>query len=135
MQNLMIGEVSRLTGVKISTISYYEGAGMLPPTLRSESNRRIYDGTALKRIAFIRHARNLGFSMSDIKALIALQDNPGQSCKQADTIARARLAEVAMSIRHLQSLQAELQVMIGFGCRQRVSKCRVIEGLIGSSPA
>ena len=71
-------------------------------------------------------------SDADIKALIALQDNPDQSCKQADTIARARLAEVELRIRHLQSLQAELQAMIGRGCRQRVSKCRVIEGLIGS---
>lgn len=133
MQNLMIGEVSRLTGVKVPTIRYYEGAGMLPAARRSESNRRIYDDKALKRIAFIRHARNLGFSMGDIKALIALQDNPDQSCKQADTIARARLAEVELRIRHLQSLQAELQAMIGRGCRQRVSKCRVIEGLIGSS--
>jgi DNA-binding transcriptional MerR regulator len=132
MQNLMIGEVSRLTGVKVPTIRYYEGAGMLPRAQRSESNRRIYDDKALKRIAFIRHARNLGFSMSDIKALIALQDNPAQSCKQADTIARARIAEVELRIRHLQSLQAELQAMIGRGCRQRVSKCRVIEGLIGS---
>jgi DNA-binding transcriptional MerR regulator len=132
MQNLMIGEVSRLTGVKVPTIRYYEGAGMLPAARRSDSNRRIYDDKALKRIAFIRHARNLGFSMGDIKALIALQDNPDQSCKQADTIARARLAEVELRIRHLQSLQAELQAMIGRGCRQRVSKCRVIEGLIGS---
>ncbi|MBN9049012.1 MAG: helix-turn-helix domain-containing protein [Rhizobiales bacterium] len=132
MQNLMIGEVSRLTGVKVPTIRYYEGAGMLPAARRSDSNRRIYDHKALKRIAFIRHARNLGFSMGDIKALIALQDNPDQSCKQADTIARARLAEVELRIRHLQSLQAELQAMIGRGCRQRVSKCRVIEGLIGS---
>lgn len=132
MQNLMIGEVSRLTGVKVPTIRYYEGAGMLPAARRSDSNRRIYDDKALNRIAFIRHARNLGFSMGDIKALIALQDNPDQSCKQADTIARARLAEVELRIRHLQSLQAELQAMIGRGCRQRVSKCRVIEGLIGS---
>lgn len=132
MQNLMIGEVSRLTGVKVPTIRYYEGAGMLPAARRSDSNRRIYDDKALKRIAFIRHARNLGFSMSDIKALIALQDNPDQSCKQADTIARARLAEVELRIRHLQSLQGELQAMIGRGCRQRVSKCRVIEGLIGA---
>lgn len=132
MQNLMIGEVSRLTGVKVPTIRYYEGAGMLPAARRSDSNRRIYDDKALNRIAFIRHARNLGFSMGDIKALIALQDNPDQSCKQADTIARARLAEVELRIRHLQSLQAELQAMIGRGCRRRVSKCRVIEGLIGS---
>lgn len=133
MHELLIGEVSSLTGVKIPTIRYYEGAGMLPPARRSDGNRRLYDEKALKRIAFIRHARNLGFSMSDIKTLIALQDNPAQSCKQADTIARARLAEVEVRIRHLQGLKAELQSMIGRGCRQRVSKCRVIERLIGTS--
>jgi len=133
MQNLMIGEVSRLTGVKVPTIRYYEGAGMLPAARRSESNRRIYDDKAVKRIAFIRHARNLGFSMSDIKALIALQDNPAQSCRRADAIARARLAEIELRIRHLQSLRAELQSMIGRGCRQRVSQCRVIEGLVGAT--
>jgi DNA-binding transcriptional MerR regulator len=132
MQELLIGEVSNRTGVKVPTIRYYEGAGMLPPARRSNSNRRLYDQKALKRIAFIRHARNLGFSMSDIKTLIALQDNPSQSCKQADTIARARLAEVEVRIKHLLSLKAELKSMIGRGCRQRVSKCRVIERLIGA---
>lgn len=133
MDELLIGAVSKLTGVKVPTIRYYEGAGMLPPARRSAGNRRLYDEKALKRIAFIRHARNLGFSMSDIKTLIALQDNPAQSCKQADTIARTRLAEVEVRIRHLQSLKSELQSMIGRGCRQRVSQCRVIEGLIGAS--
>jgi len=133
MQDLLIGEVSRLTGVKVPTIRYYEGAGMLPAARRSHNNRRIYDDKALKRIAFIRHARNLGFTMSDIKTLIALQDNPAQSCKHADTIARARLVEVELRIRHLQNLKSELQSMIGRGCRQRVSRCRVIEGLIGAS--
>ncbi|ARQ01074.1 MerR family transcriptional regulator [Pseudorhodoplanes sinuspersici] len=133
MSNLLIGEVSRVTGVKVPTIRYYEGAGMLPVARRAENNRRIYDDKAVKRIAFIRHARNLGFSMSDIKALIALQDNPAQSCRQADAIARARLAEIELRIRHLQSLQAELQAMIGRGCRQRVSQCRVIEGLVGAT--
>jgi DNA-binding transcriptional MerR regulator len=135
MRDFMIGEVSRLTGVKVPTIRYYEGAGMLPPARRTQSNRRIYDAKALQRVAFIRHGRNLGFSMSDIKTLIALQDNPDQSCKQADTIARVRLAEVELRIRHLQSLQVELKKMLGRGCRQRVSKCRVIERLIGSSCA
>lgn len=124
-----------MTGVKVPTIRYYEGAGMLPAARRTQRNRRIYDDKALQRVAFIRHGRNLGFSMSDIKTLIALQDNPDQPCQRADTIARVRLAEIELRIRHLQSLQAELQEMPGRGCRQRVSKCSVIERLIGSSCA
>jgi DNA-binding transcriptional MerR regulator len=133
MQTLMIGEVSRQTGVKIPTIRYYEGTGLLPPAPRLKNNRRVYDGEAVNRITFIHRARSLGFGMSDIKALIALQQNPAQSCGQADSIARLRLAEVELRIRRLQSLQAELKAMIGNGCRTRVSKCRVIEGLITSA--
>lgn len=133
MQDLSIGAVSELTGVKVPTIRYYEGAGMLPTPRRTAGNRRVYDDNALKRIAFIRHARSLGFSMSDIKALIALQDDPTQSCREADAIARARLAEVELRIRHLQGLRKELQTMIGNGCRQRVARCKVIEGLLAAA--
>ena len=133
MQDFSIGAVSDLTGVKVPTIRYYEGAGMLPVPRRTAANRRLYDEDALKRIAFIRHARSLGFGMSDIKALIALQDDPAQSCREADAIARARLAEVELRIRHLQGLRKELKTMIGNGCRQRVAKCKVIEGLLAAA--
>ena len=133
MQSFTIGAVSGLTGVKVPTIRYYEGAGMLPVPRRTAANRRLYDEEALKRIAFIRHARSLGFGMSDIKALIALQDDPAQSCREADVIARARLAEVELRIRHLQGLRKELKIIIGHGCRQRVARCKVIEGLLAAA--
>ncbi len=133
MQYLSIGTVADLTGVKVPTIRYYESAGMLPKPRRTAANRRLYDEDALKRIAFIRHARGLGFAMSEIKALLALQLDPAQSCREADVIARARLAEVEQRIRHLQSLRKELKILIGNGCRQRVSRCKVIEGLLAAA--
>src|SRR3954466_5140877 len=66
----------------------------------------------LRRLAFIRHARELGFEIDAIRALLALQDQPGQSCAAADQIARARLTEVEQRIARLTALKAELERMI-----------------------
>ncbi|MBN8841876.1 MAG: helix-turn-helix domain-containing protein [Sphingomonadales bacterium] len=96
MSDLMaIGNLSRKTGVKVPTIRYYEGIGLLPAPPRSEGNRRLYGAKAVDRLRFIRHARELGFEIDAIRTLLQLQENPGQSCAAVDTIAKARLAEVA----------------------------------------
>jgi DNA-binding transcriptional MerR regulator len=79
MDAVPIGEAARQSGVKAPTIRYYEQIGLLPAPPRSEGNRRQYDTGDLRRLAFIRHARELGFEIDAIRALLALQDQPGQS--------------------------------------------------------
>lgn len=74
MQEISIGEAARHSGVKPPTIRYYEQIGLLPAPPRSEGNRRLYDATDLRRLAFIRHARELGFEIDAIRALLSLQD-------------------------------------------------------------
>lgn len=124
-----IGEAARRSGVKVPTIRFYEQIGLLPAPPRSEGNRRRYWPGELRRLAFIRHARELGFETQAIRALLTLQDDPSQSCATADAIARARLGEVEQRIRSLTALKAELETMIE-SCRQgRIDKCRVIEVL------
>ena len=130
---ISIGETSRRCGVKVPTIRYYEQIGLLPPPPRTEGNRRSFDEANLRRLAFIRHARELGFEIEAIRTLLTLQDNPHQPCGTADTIARARLAEVTQRIESLQALRAELNVMIE-SCRHgKVADCRVIEVLADHS--
>jgi DNA-binding transcriptional MerR regulator len=128
-ESFPIGEVARRTGVKVPTIRYYEGIGLLPAPPRSEGNRRVYEEADLRRLAFIRHARELGFEVEAIRTLLSLQDNPDQSCAAADTIARARLAEVEQRIAKLLALKSELQRMVQHCSAGRVSQCRVIETL------
>lgn len=128
-QSFPIGEVARRTGVKVPTIRYYEGIGLLPAPARTEGNRRVYDEADLRRLAFIRHARELGFEVDAIRTLLSLQDQPDQSCAAADTIARARLAEVDRRLARLTALKAELQRMVDHCAAGRVSECRVIETL------
>ena len=125
--NLPIGEAARRSGVKVPTIRYYEGIGLLPALPRTEGNRRLYGADALRRLAFIRHARELGFEVEAIRTLLALQDRPDQPCAAADRIARARLVEVRQRIASLSALQAELERMITGCAHGSVDQCRVIE--------
>lgn len=124
-----IGEAAERSKVKVPTIRYYEQIGLLPLPPRTEGNRRLYGEEDLRRLAFIRRARELGFEIDAIRTLLTLQDNPSQPCGTADAIARARLADVAQRIRSLTALRIELELMVE-GCRQgKVCECRVIEVL------
>lgn len=124
-----IGEAARVTGVKVPTIRYYEAVGLLPEPPRTEGNRRLYGEAHLKRLAFIRHARELGFEVDAIRTLLDLQDDPGQSCSPADSIARRRLRDVEARIVRLTALKAELERMIENCSCGTIADCRVIETL------
>ncbi|WBU55462.1 MerR family transcriptional regulator [Paracoccus sediminicola] len=110
-----IGEISRRTGIKVPTIRYYEEMGLIAPAGRTEGNQRRYDRDGLERLGFIRHARDLGFSIEAILALMELQDHPDRSCRQANQIASAQLADVRRRIAQLQALETELS-RITDGC-------------------
>lgn len=128
-RTISIGEAARQSGVKVPTIRYYEQIGLLPAPLRSDANRRYYENADLRRLAFIRHARELGFDIDAIRALLTLQDDQTQPCAQADMIAKARLVEVEQRIRSLTALKTELELMVE-GCRHgHIAQCRVIETL------
>lgn len=110
-----IGELSRRTNVKVSTIRYYEESGLLDAPERTEGNQRRYDAAGLERLSFIKHARDLGFSIEAIAALIELQGHPDRSCAEATDIASAQLSDVRAKIKRLRALEKEL-VRISKGC-------------------
>ena len=110
-----IGELSKQTQVKVPTIRYYEEIGILEPAERTEGNQRRYDVAGLERLSFIRHARELGFSIEAITSLIELQEHPDRSCSEATGIAAAQLTDVRVKIRKLKKLEKEL-ARISTGC-------------------
>jgi DNA-binding transcriptional MerR regulator len=116
-------------GVKVPTIRYYEQIGLLPEPDRSAGNQRLYGQSALDRLAFIRHARELGFPLDAIRDLLSLSDRPDQSCAAADVIARAQLAEVESRLARLTALKGELERMVVQCAGGRIADCRVIEVL------
>ena len=133
MREYSIGEAARESGIRVGTIRFYEARGLLPAPPRSDGNRRLYDGAALARLRFIRHGRDLGFSLDAIAELLALQDNPDQPCRAADRIAARQLAEVEHRIARLQALRSELQRISTACTGESTAACRVIESLADHS--
>lgn len=129
-----IGVLSERTGVKIETVRYYEQAGLLPPPARTDGNQRRYDGAHIERLAFIKHGRDLGFSVEGIRMLLRLADKPGMPCDEAHAIAAAHLDDVRHKIARLRSLETELQ-RIATTCSGGVSSsdCLIIEALADHS--
>lgn len=127
---LSIGDLSRRTGVKVPTIRYYEQMGLLKVAGRSEGNQRRYERTDLERLAFIRHARDLGLDIPAIRELIALGQHPNQPCANADRIASDHLAGVREKIIKLKKLEAELERIVSH-CDggHSVEECYVIRSL------
>ncbi|WP_265502158.1 MerR family transcriptional regulator [Paracoccus beibuensis] len=126
---LSIGKLSGTTGVKVPTIRYYESIGLLPEADRSAGNQRLYDLKAQERLAFIRHARELGFPLDCIRELLSLSDRPEMSCAAADVIAKRQLVSVRDRIIRLQALQQELERMLDQCACGTISDCKVIEVL------
>lgn len=124
-----IGRLGQAAGVKVPTIRYYEQIGLLPEADRSAGNQRLYNRATLDRLAFVRHARELGFSLEAIRDLLSLSDKPDQSCAAADAIAKAQLNAVQARIARLKALEAELHRMIDQCACGTVKDCRVIETL------
>ena len=127
MAEYSIGEVARRTGSSRQLVRWYEEQGLLPPPRRTSGGQRRYDEEALKRLLFIRHARELGFSLEDIRALLDLAAHPEAPCADADDIARRQLANVRAKIAELKALEKELRHMIEECPAGEVRRCRVIE--------
>ena len=126
---LSIGQLSKRSGVKVTTIRYYEKTGMIPEAPRNAGNQRRYDKDQLERLRFIRHARDLGFDMESIRTLVDMAAEPQESCHAADSIARAHLVTITDRIAQLTLLQKELERMVNECQHGHVCDCRVIEVL------
>ncbi|MCQ4631780.1 MULTISPECIES: MerR family transcriptional regulator [Shinella] len=126
---LTIGDLSKATGVKVPTIRYYEQMGLLSHAERSEGNQRRYSNGERERLAFIRHARDLGLTIDAIRALIELSQHPERPCQDADRIAAEQLATVRQKIARLRKLEAELERITTHCHTNQVRDCYVIRAL------
>lgn len=124
-----IGELARAADTKAETIRYYERIGLLPPPPRTAGNYRDYSAEHFSRLVFTRRARDLGFSIEQIRTLLDLADQKDQSCKAVDAIAREHLAEVKRKLTDLAALRRELESIIGQCRHGTVAECRILEAL------
>jgi MerR family mercuric resistance operon transcriptional regulator len=105
---LTIGRLAAASGVNLETVRYYERIGIMPEPARTEGGHRVYDGEHRRRLTFIRRARELGFGIGEIRALLDLASPQRRSCDEVRAIAAAHLADVRAKIDDLARLEAVL---------------------------
>lgn len=124
-----IGYVAKLTGLKIPTIRFYEQEGLLPEPARTSRGRRVFSDADVKRLAFIKHGRDLGFDLDNIRSLLRLSDHPEAPCDDAVRIAREHLLATRKRIAQLRALERELKQMTETCDGGKASSCGIIEAL------
>jgi len=124
-----IGELSRVAGVKVPTIRYYEQIGLIHPPERTAGNQRRYGRADMERMSFVRHARDLGLSIDAIRELIELSAHPDLPCADADRIAKTHLGEIRRKIASLRKLEHELERITTRCNGKQVKDCYVIRAL------
>lgn len=129
MPSITIGKLAATTKTKPQTIRYYEEIGLLPLGNRTEGGHRLYGEQEVRRLTFIRHARDLGFTLENIRELLKLVDHPELSCKTADQLATTHLSTIEYKLKKLIALHAELTRMIKQCRHGQIADCRVIEVL------
>lgn len=132
---LLIGHLADRTGVNIETIRYYERVGLLPRPPRTQGMHRSYDEGDVRRLAFVRRSRDLGFSLDDIRNLLQLAERGDAACASTKDITLRHLAEVRGKIASLKKLERALKGM-STACRPgRQPSCPIIDALSVSPPA
>ncbi len=127
---IQIGELSRRTGCNIETIRYYERISLLPAPARSAGHYRVYDPADVRRLAFIRRARELGFTLDEVRALLALSANDRQdTCAQVREVAAGHLAEVRAKIADLRAMERVLADAVRRCTAGELPGCPIIDAL------
>jgi MerR family mercuric resistance operon transcriptional regulator len=128
LERFPIGRLSASSGVNIETIRYYERIKLLAPPPRTPGGRRLYSGDDLRTLVFIRRARELGFSLEEIRALVRLATQ-GASCQQVRDIAVSRLEDIRAKLRDLRKMERALDAAVSRCSGQDVPECPILDAL------
>jgi MerR family mercuric resistance operon transcriptional regulator len=130
-ENLLIGQLSKLTDVNIETIRYYERIGIMPKPRRSDGGQRLYDENQFKRLRFVKRSRVIGFSLEEIRALLTLDDQDELSCKEVYSLTEEHLEKVQQKIIELKSIESALKKLANQCSRGSKPDCPIFDMLLG----
>lgn len=111
MNGLTIGKVAKGAGIGIETVRFYEKEGLIGPAARTESNYRVYGDGDIIRLRFIKRGKALGFTLKEIKELLALRHDPGASKDEVKRQTEAKIADIDQKIRDLTRIKATLETL------------------------
>jgi MerR family copper efflux transcriptional regulator len=130
MDGFTIGELAKQANVHVETLRYYERRGLIPRPRRTISNYRVYSSENLRRVKFIKQAQGLGFSLKEIKKLLALRATPRARCADVRTYATHKIEDIEGKIRSLARMRKTLEKLIaecsGDG---PATQCPILESL------
>jgi DNA-binding transcriptional MerR regulator len=107
------GQLARQTGVSTDTLRHYERLGLLPLPQRTAGNYREYPPTSPQRVELIRRALTIGFSLPELKTILAVRDKGGAPCRHVRDLLRSKIHNLDQQIRNLVSLLAEMNRLSG----------------------
>lgn len=128
MVEFPIGEAAKRSGVSIETIRYYEREGIVPKAERSPNGRRRYGREAIAHLRFVKRCRDLGFSISGVKALLSLASEEGANCSKVKCIGENHLGAVRDKIADLKRLETALVELLSH-CEAGSPDCLMLKGL------
>ena len=130
---MTIGRLAKAAGVGVETIRYYQRRGLLDTPSKPLGGRRLYADSMLSSIAFIRRAQQLGFSLEEIRSLLAISD--GKSCKAGRDFAQSKFEELGERIRELNRMRGQLRDTVKLcDSNKRGAPCPFIRLLSGDDP-
>lgn len=127
---MTIGGLAVATATDAQTIRYYERLELLPKPRRTESNYRTYDDTYIQRIMFIKRAKEIGFSLNDIKVLLSMADGKVVGCKEVRRFAETRLSKIRAQIVNLNAMERALSELLRqCALSEKITDCPILESL------
>lgn len=130
---MAIGALAKLTGCSPETVRYYERVGVLPKPARTSGGQRRYTHEHVKRLRFVRRARDLGFPLDEVRGLMRLVDEPGHTCAEVEEMTRGHLDAVRSRLGDLRLLEVVLDHMVAQCKGGLVPECPVIDALSGNA--
>jgi MerR family mercuric resistance operon transcriptional regulator len=130
MKSLTIGRLAKQAGVNLETVRFYERRGLLPKPPRSASGYRLFPSDAAQRLRFIRRAKELGFSLKEIRELLSLRVSRTTTSRDIRTRTEVKIADIDAKIKSLESIKRTLRKMTNVceGCVP-VAECPILESL------
>ena len=125
-----VGTAARRSGLPAKTIRYYEEIGLISPA-RAGNGYRDYSGDDIHRLAFLRRARGLGFSIEDCRQLMALYRDKGRASHDVREIARSHVTAIEEKVRELQSMRATLQKLVNSCHGDHRPDCPILDDIAG----
>ena len=127
-KSYMAGQLAKAANVNIQTVRFYDRQGILKPASRTEAGYRIYDKEGVKRLNFIIQAKELGFSLKEIKEFLALRVQSVKACDRVRKKTTEKLKDIQNKIAHLKKLEKTFRGLIG-DCENRVvtNQCPILE--------